>query len=82
MLLELIMIEAIWFAGDFSRHYFTMSPFGPGLASTFPQYRNFSKGASKFCVSIFSTRLLHRPWPLLDIQGPNISFRTTHQVAN
>jgi len=53
-----------------------------GLASFFPSYRNFSKGASKCCVRIFFTRLLHRPWPLLDIQGPNISFGTTHQVVN
>ena len=75
-----MLIQAIWFAWDFSRHYFIISP--SGLASSFPLYRNFSKGVSKICVSIFSTRLLHRPWPLLDIQGPNISFGTTHQVVN
>jgi len=69
------MIQAIWFAGDFSRHYFIISP--SGLASSFPLYQNFSKGASIFCVSIFFTRLLHRPWPLLDIQGPNISLGYT-----
>ena len=74
------MIQTIQFAGDFSRHYFIMSSYG--LTSSFPAYRNFSKGASKFCVSIFSTRLLHRPWPLLDIQGPNVSFGTTRQVVN
>ena len=70
----------MWFVGDFSRHTFIISP--SVLASSFPTYRNFSKGASKICVSIFFTRLLHRPWPLLDIQGPNISFGTTHQVVN
>jgi len=80
MVLKTILIQATCFVGDFSRHFFIISP--SGLASYFPAYRNFSKGASKFCVSIFSTRLLHRPWPLLDIQGPNISFGTTHQVVN
>jgi len=70
------MIQVIQFAGDFFRYYFIISP--SGLASSFPQCRNFSKGASKFCVSIFFTRLLHRPWPLL----ANILFGNTHQVVN
>jgi len=55
-------------------------PLRPGLFLSC--LRNFSKGAPKFCVSIFFTRLRHRPSPLLDIQGPNISFGTTQQVVN
>jgi len=74
------MIQTILFAGDCFRHFCIIFP--SGLVTSFPAYRNFSKGASKICVSIFFTRLLHRPWPLLDIQGPNISFGTTHQVVN
>ena len=80
MLLELMMIQATWFAGDFSRHYFIISL--SDLASSLPLYRNFSKGASKILYQHIFTRLLHRPWPLLDIQGPNISFGTTHQFVN
>jgi len=76
MLLKFILIQAI----DFFGHFFIMPP--SGLASSFPVYQNFLKGASKICVSIFFTRLLHRLWPLLDIQGPNMSYGTTHQVVN
>jgi len=75
-----MMIQAIWFAGDCFRHYFIIFPLAwplPFLCTGISR-----KERQKFCVSIFSTRLLHRPWPLLDIQGPNISFRTTHQVVN
>jgi len=43
MLLERIMIQAIWFTGDFSRHYFIISL--SGRASSFLAYQNFSKGA-------------------------------------
>jgi len=55
-------------------------PLRPGLfLSCIPE---FLERSVKFCVSKFFTRLLHRPWPLLEIQGPNISFGTTHQVVN
>ena len=79
MLLELIMIQSMWFSGDFSRHYFIISP--PGLASSFPAYQNFSKGASKSCVSIFFIRLLHRPRPLPGTQRVSIPVNRKNLAA-
>jgi len=44
MFLNTILIQALWFAGDWSRHFFIIPP--SGLASSFPAYRNFSKRVS------------------------------------
>ena len=46
------LIQAIWFAGNYFWFFFISSP--PGLASSFPPYQNFSRGASfsnNFCRS-------------------------------
>jgi len=61
--------------GRLFRTLFHNIPLRPGLfLSCMPE---FLERSVKICFSIFFTRLLHRPWPLLDIQGPNISFGTS-----
>ena len=72
------LIQAIWFAEDFSQYAFLLSPHG--LASSSLLHQNFSKGAKKY-FSMFFTRLLHRPRPIV-ARVPGLPIRDCAESCN